>query len=167
MWVQRWYREVRNCLKFSPGALLMYKKFCEEWHHICIPVNKTAWASLNHNNFFQILRRKIYFVSQSSSQNNIHSFLYLFFYPLSPLLCIRSHLVTCSVAQLCPTVHPHGLHHARPSCPSPTPGAYSNSCLSSQWCHPTISSSVIPFSFCLQSFPAERLTLFQWVSSLH
>ena len=49
---------------------------------------------------------------------------------------------------------PHGLQHARPPCPSPTPRACSNLCPSSQWCHPTISSSVIPFSSCLQSFPA-------------
>ena len=49
---------------------------------------------------------------------------------------------------------PHGLQHARLPCPSPTPGACSNSCPSSQWCHPTISSSVIPFSSCPQSFPA-------------
>ena len=48
----------------------------------------------------------------------------------------------------------HGLQHARLPCPSPMPGAYSNSCSSSQWCHSTISSSVVPFSFCLQSFPA-------------
>ena len=48
----------------------------------------------------------------------------------------------------------HGLQHARLPCPSPTPGACSNSCPSSQWCHLTISSSVIPFSSCLQSFPA-------------
>ena len=48
----------------------------------------------------------------------------------------------------------HGLQHVRPPCPSPTPGAYSNSCPSCQWCHPTISSSAIPFSSCLQSFPA-------------
>ena len=47
----------------------------------------------------------------------------------------------------------HGLRHTRPPCPSPTPGVCSNSCLSSQRCHPTISSSVIPFSSCLQSFP--------------
>ena len=47
---------------------------------------------------------------------------------------------------------PHGLQHARPPCPSPTPGAYSNSCPLSQWCHPAISSSVIPFSSHLQSF---------------
>ena len=49
---------------------------------------------------------------------------------------------------------PHELQHARPPCPSPTPGVYSNSCPLSWWCHPTISSSVIPFSSCPQSFPA-------------
>ena len=48
---------------------------------------------------------------------------------------------------------PHGLQHARPPCPSPTPRAYSNSCPSGHWCHPTISSSVVPFSSHLQSFP--------------
>ena len=51
------------------------------------------------------------------------------------------------------SLQPHGLQHARLHCPSPAPGACSNSCPSSQWCHPTISSSVIPFSSCLQSFP--------------
>ena len=59
-----------------------------------------------------------------------------------------------SVTQLCPTLWPHGLQHNRPPCPSPTPRVYSNSCPLSRWCHPTISSSVIPFSSCLQSFPA-------------
>ena len=48
---------------------------------------------------------------------------------------------------------PHGLQHTRPPCPSPTPGVYSNSCPWSQWCHPSISSSVVPFS-CSQSSPA-------------
>ena len=48
----------------------------------------------------------------------------------------------------------HGPQHARPPCPSPTPGIYSNSCPLSRWCHPTMSSSVVHFSFCLQSFPA-------------
>ena len=52
------------------------------------------------------------------------------------------------------SVRPHGMQHARPPCPSPTPRAYSNSCPLSQWYHPTISSSVIPFSSHLQSFPA-------------
>ena len=49
---------------------------------------------------------------------------------------------------------PHGLQDARPPCPSSTPRAYSNSCLSCQWCDRTISSSVVPFSSCLHSFPA-------------
>ena len=48
----------------------------------------------------------------------------------------------------------HGLQYARPPCPSPNPGVYSNSCPLGWWCHRTISSSVVPFSFCLQSFPA-------------
>ena len=52
------------------------------------------------------------------------------------------------------SLRPHGLQHTRLPCPSPTPEAYSNSCPLSQWCHPTISSSVIPFSSRLQSFPA-------------
>ena len=52
------------------------------------------------------------------------------------------------------SLQPHGLQHSRPPCPSPTPRVYSNSCPLSWWCHPTISSSVIPFSSHLQSFPA-------------
>ena len=52
------------------------------------------------------------------------------------------------------SLKPHRLQHARPLCPSPTPGVYSNSCPLSWWYHPTISSSVIPFSSCPQSFPA-------------
>ena len=59
-----------------------------------------------------------------------------------------------SVAQSCPTLRPHGLQNARPPCPSPTPGVYSNSCPLSWWCHPTISSSVVPFSSWPQTFPA-------------
>ena len=51
-------------------------------------------------------------------------------------------------------LQPHGLQHSRLPCPSPTPGTCSNSCPSSRWCHPTISSSIIPFFSCLQSFPA-------------
>ena len=51
------------------------------------------------------------------------------------------------------SLRPHRLQHSRPPCPSPTPGAYSNSCASNWWCHPAISSSVVPFSY-FQSFPA-------------
>ena len=65
---------------------------------------------------------------------------------------------TSSQSVSCPVVPdslwPHGLQHARLPCPSPTPRANSNSCPSCRWCHPTISSFVIPFSSCIQSFPA-------------
>ena len=52
------------------------------------------------------------------------------------------------------SLRPHELQHARPPCPSPAPGVHPNPCPLSRWCHPTISSSVIPFSSCPQSFPA-------------
>ena len=58
---------------------------------------------------------------------------------------------SCSVVP--DSLWPHGLQHSRHPCPSPAPRVYSNSCASSQWCHPTISSSVVPFSSHLQSFP--------------
>ena len=58
-----------------------------------------------------------------------------------------------SVTRSCPNLWPHEPQHTRPPCPSPSPGACSYSCPSSQWCHPTISSFVVPFS-CLPSFPA-------------
>ena len=59
-----------------------------------------------------------------------------------------------SLSVLSNSSRPHGLQHTRLPCPSPTPRAYSNSCPSSRWCHPTISSSVSPFSSHLQSCPA-------------
>ena len=52
------------------------------------------------------------------------------------------------------SLQPHESQQARPPCPAPTPGVHPNSCPSSQWCHPAISSSVVPFSSCPQSFPA-------------
>ena len=61
---------------------------------------------------------------------------------------------SCSV--MSNSLWPHELQHTRPPCPSPTPGVHSSSCPSSQWCHPAISSSVIPFSSCPQSLPASK-----------
>ena len=61
--------------------------------------------------------------------------------------------VKFSLSVVSDSLRPHGLQHARPPCPSPTPGAYSNSCPLSRWFHPIISSSVVPFSSCPQSFP--------------
>ena len=69
-----------------------------------------------------------------------------------------SDLAACisSVQSLSHSLWPHELQHARPPCPSPTPGVHSNSRPSSWWCHPAISSSVVPFSSCPQSLPASE-----------
>ena len=69
------------------------------------------------------------------------------------ILKISMSPVQFSLSVVSNSLWPRGLQYTRLPCPSPTPGAYSNSCPLSRWCHPTISSSVIPFSFCLQSFP--------------
>ena len=67
-------------------------------------------------------------------------------------LKLTSFQFNCSVVSN--SLQSHGLQHTRLPCPLPTPGAYLNSCPSRWWCHPTISSSVVPISSCLQSFPA-------------
>jgi len=67
---------------------------------------------------------------------------------------VQSSSVQFSRSVMSASLQSHGLQNARPPCPSPTPGVYLNSCPLSWWCHPTISSSVIPFSSCPQSFPA-------------
>ena len=83
------------------------------------------------------------------------------------LLLLSSVQFSCSVVS--DSLRPHGLQHARFPCPSSniikTPGACSNLCPLSQWCRSTVSSSVVPFSSCLQFF--QHQGLFQWVSSLH
>ena len=92
----------------------------------------------------------------------------------STTFCHSTHLHSCqsisrsvqfSWSVVSDALQPHGQQHARPPCPSPTPGVYSNSCPLSRWCHPTISSSVEPFSSCLQSFPASGS--FLMTRSLH
>ena len=73
-------------------------------------------------------------------------------YNLCNLLLNQFSQFSCSV--MSDTLQPHGLQHARLPCASPVPRACSNSCPLSRWCHPTISSTVVPFSSCLQPFPA-------------
>ena len=79
--------------------------------------------------------------------------LYLFIFASWAHSPEHEHSIQFSHSVVSDYLWPHGLQHARLPCPSPTPGVYSNSCPLSQWCHPTISSSVIPFSH-LQYFPA-------------
>ena len=79
------------------------------------------------------------------------------------LLCLS---VQSSRSVMSDSLQPHESEHARPPCPSPTPRVYPNSCAPSRWCHPAISSSVIPFSSCPQSLPASgsfpMRQLFTW-----
>ena len=109
-------------------------------------LGKYSWADL--------LPHAIYPTSCYTSNTSPHVFL-----PLHVLNTTSSLHFYCFHPQLSHSVmwdssRPHELQHARPPCPSPTPRVYSNSCPLHWWCHPVISSSVIPFSSCLQSFPA-------------
>ena len=84
-----------------------------------------------------------------------HSFIFICWFGYTYSLVQFSHSVVFNSSQ------PHGLQHTRPPCPSPTPRIYSNSCLLSQWCHPTISSSFVPFNL------SQHRGLFKWDSSSH
>ena len=89
---------------------------------------------------------------------------------ISQYMLSRYYSSFCSVqfsrSVMSDSLQPHGLQHTRPPCPSPTPGVHSNPCPLSRWYHPTISSSVVPFSSCPQSFPAsgsfQMSQLFIW-----
>ena len=82
-----------------------------------------------------------------------HGSCFIFFFKRSP--CLEYYCsVQLSHSVMSDSLWPHGLKHARPPCSLPTHGIYSNSCPLSQWCHPTISSSAVPFPSCPQSFPA-------------
>ena len=101
-------------------------------------------------------------VYQQASPLNWESrvFIGISFYHLNT----RSDQISCSVVS--DSLRPHESQHARPPCPSPTPGVHSDSRPSSQWCHPAVSSSVVPFSSCPQSLPASESfpmsQLFAW-----
>ena len=85
------------------------------------------------------------------------------FYLLRPQEAPLCLLLMFSLSTASNSLWPHRLQHTRLPCPSPSPGACSNSCPLSQWCHPTISSYVICFSSCLQSFPASGSFLMSWL----
>ena len=96
----------------------------------------------------------------STRKNGINFFSNIFWGLITVCIVLIAHIeiifssVQFSRSVVSDSLRPHELQHARPPCPSPTPGVYSNSCPLSQWCHPTISFSAIPFSSCPQSFPA-------------
>ena len=120
------------------------------WNYFFFNIRYLKWGE-NRNIFFvchctkpaysTLQRKRGYFVC--------HGIILKFYKKYSVMLSFSPSFMSNSL-------RPHGLQHTRLSCPSTSPGACSNSCPMSWWCHPTISSSVIPFSSCLQSFPASR-----------
>ena len=118
--------------------LCLYEKMDVIWtcdNNFIIYINKTMLCPLNlcsYFNYFSIKLKNFY----------------------KNVFVVRIIFSSVSHSVMSDSLQPHGLQHIRPPCPSPTPGAYSNSCPLHRWCHPTISSSLVPFSSCLQSFPA-------------
>ena len=96
----------------------------------------------------------------------IYMYMYVYVYVCICILNIQFSSVQFSCSVVSDSLWPHELQHARPPCPSPTPGVHPNSCPSSRWCPPAILSSVVPFSSCQQSFPAsgsfQMSQLFTW-----
>ena len=113
---------------------------------ICTPIFKIILSPLIYQSFCFLL---VVFLSCLEDIPPVFSF--------SSFIVLPSHLdlsVQFSHSVVFNSLWPHRLQHARPPCPSPTPGVYLNPCPLSRWCHPTISSSVVPFSSCPQSLPA-------------
>ena len=86
-------------------------------------------------------------------------------WPQCRIFSINAYSVQFSRSVMSNSLRPHESQHARPRCPSPTPGVHTNSCPLSRWCHPAISSSVVPFSSCPN--PSQHHSLFQWINSSH
>ena len=126
-----------------------------EWN--CKPHAKRSWALFNHYS----ARNKLYDVKNKQTNQNTTiwnqfvMYLYMMFmYHYDKWKVFSS--VQFSRSVVSESLRPHELQHTRPPCPSPTPGVHSDSRPSSPWCHPAISSSVIPFSSCPQSLPASE-----------
>ena len=104
------------------------------------------------------LGRNYSIILENKNERKMKQYKYLWFWAISS--------VQFSWSVVSDSLQPHESQHARPPCPSPTPGVHPNSCPSSWWCHPAISSSGVPFSFCPQSLPASgsfpMSQLFAW-----
>ena len=134
-----------SVLKYDPRTVCYFIHM-----HICILHLRIVFLSGNRWSLHWVqLPGKVSLIPFSPNRINYFSVLFLCLVFIATSASVQfSHWVVSN------SLWPHGLQHARLPCPSPTPKAYSNSHPSSQWCHPTISSSVIPFSSHLQSFPA-------------
>ena len=131
---------MRMCIRFQQGARTCAIDVRHEWH--CgLPSVSYGWQPFSSaiSHLLSLLQ------SVALLACSLHAS------PCVPAVVLS---VQFSRSVMSDSLWPHGLQQARPPCPSPTPGAYSNSCPLNRWCHQTTSSSVIPFSSCPQSFPA-------------
>ena len=133
---------------------------CLSVSHSCLTLCDPMDCSLQGSSLYEILQARILeweSISLFRRSSRSRDWTWVFcnagrcFYHLSSFSSVQfSHSVMSD------SLRPYEPQHARPPCPSPTPGVYPNSCPLSQWCHPTNSSSVVPFSSCPQSFPASE-----------
>ena len=153
----------RKCLKtqrVAPGPSPTTRILDSTGSRWVIPVHKTIDLNLEERQ----VSKQTHSLINIDEVNNCMSKTYWFVEPLSVLsLQIRSDQNSGSVVS--DLLQPQESQHAWPPCPSPTPGVHWDSRPSSQWCHPAISSSVVPFSSCPQSL--QHQSLFQWVNSSH
>ena len=132
--------------------------YCE-WRSLTFPWGRASVQSQQPPHHHWLIHhssdghcRTEYSLMLSKLDSNVNFGQLVYFLTKFIIQCMYS--VQFSLSAASNSLWPHALQHARPPCPSPTPGARSNSCPSSQWWHPTISSSVIPFSSCPQFLPA-------------
>ena len=148
-----------------PHTLTIYidtdTDFCSKIHGKPVTFLALQDSFVTHGSIPSAKRRMCFF----DSPQTIHIFIFSFFsgntirFMFSGISYLRTylvHLVQFSRSVVSDSLRPHEPQHARPPCLPPTPGVHPNSCPLSQWCHPTTSSSVVPFSSCFQSFPTSR-----------
>ena len=135
--------------------------------------SKNLWLSVNHGSGFFLFFFFLFILSSSCSSSTSDKNVWNHYCVPDTLLSVpaaykreKFNSVQFSRSVVSDPLRPHESQHARPPCPSPTPGVHSDSCPLSQWCHPAISSSVVPFSSCPQSLPASESfpmsQLFAW-----
>ena len=153
--VSTWYSSNFCPILSHPVSTWYSSNFCPYNPYLLIPINWLLSCLLKGTrpNSFSIIC-----ISMYSMFTNL-----LLSYILKECM-FWIYLVQFSHSVMSNSLQPHESQHARPPCPSPTPGVHSNSCPSSRWCHPAISSSVVPSPF---PNPSEHQSLFQWISSSH
>ena len=133
-----------------------------------LPMNIQGWFSLGLTDLISLLSKGLSRAFSNTTVKSISSLVLTFLYgpTLTSVFDISISSVQFSRSVMSDSLWPHELQHARPPCPSPAPRVYPNPCPSSWWCYPAISSSVIPFSSCPQSFPTSgsfpMSQLFAW-----